>query len=161
MSQLNLLISALDEGHRELAIALDGLSDADVWQRPYPNLLSVGEIVGHVAYGEATWLLPARVGGATVSSVFIDQKFRYYLRQIAQPVTLDMGAKAVAAEISRVHEEIRASILVLDPKLEDSFPGDTTISWGDRIKYMIFHVGYHTGQIYSVRHIFGHKTEDN
>jgi len=25
----------------------------------------------------------------------------------------------------------------------------------------VFHVAYHTGQAYSVRHLLGHETEDN
>lgn len=161
MSQLDLLLSALDEGYRELAIALDELPDEDVWRRPHANLLSVGEIVGHIAYGEATWLLLAGSGEPSVSSSFIDQRFRYYLRQLAEPVSLELGAEALAAEISRVHAEIRQSVLALQPKLEDPFPGESAMSWEDRIKYMIFHVASHTGQIYSARHIFGHKTEDN
>ncbi len=34
-------------------------------------------------------------------------------------------------------------------------------TWGNLVQYQVFHVAYHTGQIYSVRHLLGHETEDN
>ena len=42
-----------DEAHREFAIACEGLADEDLWTRPEPRLLSVGELAGHIAYWQA------------------------------------------------------------------------------------------------------------
>ncbi len=161
MTTLELLISALDEGHRELVIALDGLPDEDVWQRPHDSLLSVGEIVGHVAYWEAVRLASAPNEGSNIKSPVVDRAFRYYTGQIGQPVALSLNSAELTAEIQRVHAEARASLVAANPKLDDPFPGPFQSTWRDCLQYMAFHVAYHTGQVYSARHIFGHKTEDN
>ena len=99
--------------------------------------------------------------GSSIVSPLVSRDFRYYTGQVEQPVELDLGAEALAAEISRVHAEARAALIATNPSLEDPFPGPFQSSWADCLKYMIFHVSYHTGQIYSARHIFGHVTEDN
>jgi hypothetical protein len=161
MTKLELLIAALDEGHRELVIALEGLPDGDVWRRPHANLLSVGEIVGHVAYWEGVRLASAPDEGSTISSPLVDRAFRYYTGQVGAPVVLDLDSATLTAEILRVHAEARAALVALNPELGDPFPGPFQSTWRDCLQYMAFHVAYHTGQIYSARHIFGHETEDN
>lgn len=161
MTKLELLISVLDEGHRELVIALGGLADQDVWTRPNPNLLSIGELVGHVAYWEAVRLASAPNDGSTIESPLINRGFRYYTGQIGQPVVLNVTAEELTREVVRVHSEARAALLALNPDLEDPFPGPYQSTWRDCLQYMGFHVAYHTGQVYSARHILGHTTEDN
>jgi hypothetical protein len=52
MANLELLIKALDTAHWELGEAFKGLSDEDVWKRPHPRLLSVGELASHIAFWE-------------------------------------------------------------------------------------------------------------
>jgi uncharacterized damage-inducible protein DinB len=157
MTTLELLVQGLDEGHRELNIALGGLPDEDLWRRPHPNLLSVGEIVGHVAYWEAN----RTIGDGQVQSPLLDEAFQYYTTQQSQPFTLEMGTKELSAELARIHAIGKASLIALNPNLDDPFPGQFQATWGDCLQYMVFHVAYHTGQIYSVRHMFGHATEDN
>ena len=161
MTDLELLISALDEGHRELVIALEGLPDEDVWRRPHENLLSVGEVVGHVAYWEGVRLASAPDEGSTIASPLVDRAFRYYTGQLGHSVALDLSSAQLIAEIQRVHAEARASLVATNPQLNDPFPGPFQSTWKDCLQYMAFHVAYHTGQIYSARHMFGHVTEDN
>lgn len=43
-------LGLLDEGYYELKFAFEGLADEHVWTRPKPDLLSVGELAGHIAY---------------------------------------------------------------------------------------------------------------
>ena len=46
-------LKLLDLGYYELKIAFEGLADENVWKRPTPGLLSVGELAGHIAFWEA------------------------------------------------------------------------------------------------------------
>jgi hypothetical protein len=163
MSTLEPLIAAWDEGHREFAIALNGLNDEDLWKRAHPKLLSVGELAGHVAYWQAVWTL----GDCTpdpdltqmpLQSPLLNRAFRYYTGTVEEPVCLEIGTARVLEEISRVHEAANAA--VRDKSLDEAYPGMWK-TWGNLVQYQVFHVAYHTGQAYSVRHLLGHETEDN
>ncbi|MBC8064950.1 MAG: DinB family protein [Chlorobia bacterium] len=162
MSTLAPLIGALDEGHREFAIALGGLSDEDLWKRPHPRLLSVGELAGHIAYGQAVWMLGdgadrPDLKDLPIQSPLLDQASRYYLTNVDQEVVLDLTTAQVLEEVAKVHEAAKA---VLAKKGEDD-PHPYWRTWGNLVQYQAFHVAYHTGQAYSVRHLLGHETEDN
>jgi len=163
MSELDTLISAWDEGHREFAIALEGLANEDLWTRAHPRLLSVGELAAHVAYWQAVWVLG---GGADkpdldhlpVKSPLIDHAFRYYTSNVEAPTRLDLGTDQVLAELMRVHDAAKAA--VAGKGKDEPCPGQWG-TWGNIVQYQAFHVAYHTGQAYSVRHLMGHETEDN
>ncbi|MEO7717047.1 MAG: hypothetical protein ABIY70_12660 [Capsulimonas sp.] len=43
-------LEVLDLGYFEAPFAFEGLADENVWKRPAPGLLSVGELAGHIAY---------------------------------------------------------------------------------------------------------------
>lgn len=163
MSTLAPLIDAWDEGHREFDIALGGMPDDELWERAHPRLLSVGELAAHIAYWQAVWVL----GGGNdrpdldqlpVKSPLVDHAFRYYTSTVDHAASLPMGTAEVLEEVRRVHEAAKAAVVGKD--IEDAYPG----MWqtlGNLIKYQVFHIGYHTGQAYSVRHLLGHETEDN
>lgn len=165
MAELGLLIKAWDEGHRELAEAFIGLQDEDVWTRPHPKLLSVGEIAGHIAHWDAVWIagsgLKTNLADLPIQGPLIDPSFRYYTTSALSPVQLEMGAKELWAEVDRVHKEARAIVIKAGPDSEDIPPGYEKMTWGGILQYRAFHVAYHTGQIYSVRHLLGHETVDN
>lgn len=163
MSPLDTLIEAWDEAHREFAIALDNFPEDDLWKRPHPKLLSVGEVAGHVAYWQAVWV----TGGGNdrpdleslpLRSPFLDHAFRYYSNSVDQPAKLDLDSKQVLAEVNRVHDLAKQA--VAGKGKDDPYPGQWG-TWGNLVQYQVFHVGYHTGQAYSVRHLLGHETEDN
>src|SRR5436190_4213918 len=151
-------LSVLELGHYELKIAFEGLADENVWKRPAAGLLSVGELAGHIAFWEAVRLAgegpdPAQ---CRVSSPLIDQRFRYYPATIATPPSeqhLAMTAEQVCRELRRVHEEAVAHFKVLNP-------GPDT-RYGEYLEYAVFHISYHTGQMYSARHLLGEQTPDN
>ena len=164
------LIEAWDEGHREFAIALGGLPDEDLWKRPHPRLLSVGELAGHIAYWQAVWTLgdgnaKPELDQLQIQSPLIDHAFRYYTTSVDQvpntehptPKTSSITTAQVLVEVSRIHEAAKAAIA--GKSKEDPHPQWGT--WGNLIQYQVFHVAYHTGQAYSVRHLLGHETEDN
>lgn len=165
MAKLQALIDALDEGHREFGFALAGLADDKVWVRPHPKLLSIGELAGHIAQWEAV-----RTTGESpkpdlallpIKSILLDPRFAYYTSNVEEPVTLNLGAVALGEEVARVHTEAKAALLRLDPDGSDQVPGWGRWTWGYSLQYMAFHIAYHTGQAYSVRHLLGDTPEDN
>jgi len=163
MSTLTPLIEAWDEGHREFAIALDNLPDADLWKRAHPRLLSVGELAGHVAYWQAVWTMGGgndrpELSEFSIASPLLDHAFRYYTTHVDQPVELDLTTAQVVNEVARIHEAAKAA--AAQREKDDSYPGQWG-TWGNFVQYQAFHVAYHAGQVYSVRHLLGHETEDN
>lgn len=156
MSSLLPLLQAWDEAHREFAIALDGMPDEELWRRPHPRLLSVGELAGHVAY----WQAVRTAGGEenlAAQSPLIDPRFRYYTGSVEAPVVLSLTTEEVLKEVARIHDDAKAA---LGPhELDDPYPGWGT--YGNMVQYQVFHVAYHTGQAYSARHLLGHTPEDN
>ncbi|MEO7715526.1 MAG: hypothetical protein ABIY70_04950, partial [Capsulimonas sp.] len=121
-----------------------------------------------------TYWLAARLAGGgrkpdlekcAVKSPLIDHRFRYYQATLETPPSeehLAMTAQQVCDELLRVYQESLAHFKALGPDPKSSIPGwpdgDT---YDEAIKYSAFHVSYHTGQMYSVRHLLGDTTTDN
>jgi hypothetical protein len=167
MDLVEACLKLLELGYYELKFAFEGLADENVWKRPGPGLLSVGELAGHIAHAEATRLAgegpdPAR---CRVTSPLIDLRFRYYphtLETTPSEQHLAMTAEQVWAEVLRVHEESVADFKALNPDPADAIPGCLSgFTYGEFLKYAVFHVAYHAGQIYSARHLLGESTPDN
>jgi hypothetical protein len=156
MATLEPLIAALDMAHWELGEAFKGLPDEDVWKRAHPRLLSVGELATHIAYWE-----DAGSTGGTSQSPFLEQYARYYTSSVDTQLVLNLGAAALYDEVERVHGTVKAALLAAQPDGEDKNPHRDGWTWRQTIEYTVFHVAYHTGQIYSVRHLLGHETIDN
>lgn len=148
-------LKPMDSAIWELSEAFDGLEDKDVWVRAHPRLLSVGELAAHIAYGEIRWLFPH------LESVLATDAVGYYPHIIDRPFSLEMGAQELYAEVKRVHEACKQHVLAMRPDLTSKLPGRDDWTWGYTLEYMAFHIAYHTGQIYSVRHLLGHETADN
>jgi hypothetical protein len=163
MSTLATLFAAWDESHREFAIALGGTPDGDLWVRAHPKLLSLGELAGHVTYWEASRsdgrgnnLSPEEL---KIKSPLVDPAFRYYTTNVERSVKLGLGTTDILKEMAGVHEQTKAVLAQIDR--DDPYPAFDGATWGQVIEYQIFHIAYHTGQAYSVRHLLGHETEDN
>lgn len=173
-------LTLLELGYYEAKFAFEGLADENVWKRPAPGLLSVGEIAGHIAYWEAVRF--AGEGGVPtpeangislapdltkcrVHSLLIDHRFGYYPTTIATLPSeqhLAMTAEQVCHEFMRVHEEAVADFKARNPRLESTPLGwPSHYTYDEFLKYAVFHVSYHTGQMYSVRHLLGEETPDN
>jgi hypothetical protein len=161
MKNLEQLITAWSEGHWEFSLAFEGLSDEDLWKRADPRLLSVGELAGHVAYCDVVMWGMKGPEESPVKSVIVDKRFAYYTSNIGEPAKLDIGVVEMLNELKRVLEETKASVLALDPDSEDPLPCNEKVTWGQYLRYRVFHIAYHTGQAYSVRHLLGHTTTDN
>ncbi|MBC8101681.1 MAG: hypothetical protein H7Z41_03740 [Cytophagales bacterium] len=172
---LETYLDLLEMDYFEIGEAFKGLSDENVWKRPADSLLSVGEIAGHICYWEASRL--AGGGGnldghaatdtdaCRVSSPLIDSRFAYFPNTLATSPSeehLAMTASDVFRELMRVHTESVAAFRESNPDLDSraaGWPEDVTHK--EKLKYLIFHVAYHTGQIYTARHLLGEKTVDN
>ncbi|RYG40589.1 DUF664 domain-containing protein [bacterium] len=152
----DLLLKALDTAHWELSEALRDLPDEDVWTRPDPRLLSVGELVAHVAYWEARSFF-----GDAFESPLLAGAARYYISNIDAPLRLPLTIGEMWGETERIHEAAKAAFLALSPNLDAKNHYRQDWTWAATLEYQAFHVAYHTGQIYSARHLLGHQTVDN
>jgi uncharacterized damage-inducible protein DinB len=155
MSELAICLKALDSCIFELGEAFTDFPDADLWTRPHPRLLSVGELACHMCRAEANYFSPS-----LESPLFVDQA-RYYPYSIETPTHVDLSASQVYEEMKRVHAACRAALEALNPDLASQNPHREGWTWGYSLEYQAFHLAYHTGQIYSVRHMMGHETPDN
>jgi uncharacterized damage-inducible protein DinB len=62
----------------------------------------------------------------------------------------------------RVHEEAIAHFVAVNPDLTNTAPGwPPNYTYGEFLKYATFHVSYHTGQMFSVRHLLAEETPGN
>lgn len=164
---LDAYLELLEQDYFEVGEAFKGLADENVWKRPAEGLLSVGELAGHMAYWEAVRLAGEGedLARCRVSSPLLDPRFRYYPTTIANPPSeqhLAMTAEQVRSELLRVHNESVAHFKSLNPDTDSRIPGcPTGFTYGEYLKYAVFHNAYHTGQMYSVRHLLGEETPDN
>jgi hypothetical protein len=152
---------AWDSALWEFSLVFEDLEDADLWRRPHPSLLSVGENAAHVVYwavSRATAVNPS----ARIESPLAREEARYYLTSVDTPLVLEMTVAEVEAELARVGKEAKEAFLGVAAPREapagEGMPGD---SLGQVADYMVFHIAYHAGQAFSARHLMGHKTNDN
>lgn len=163
MATIESLIGAWDLGYFELGEAFKEMPDADLWKRPHEKLLSVGEIAGHISYWEGNRMAKA----AMTESPLSHDGFRYYTSQVGEPVALEMGVEALHKEMTRIHEAAKEAVLThkdADPASqmpEGMLPMLGGAAWANTPGYMVFHIAYHTRQIYSARHLLGHEPVNN
>ncbi|MCA1596567.1 MAG: DinB family protein [Chloroflexi bacterium] len=164
---LDAYLVLLDLAYYEVTFAFEGLVDDHVWKRPSETLLSVGELAGHIAYWQANKLAGEGedLAKCRVRSPLIDRQFRYYDTTLATTPSdehLAMTAEQVCRELVRVHEESVSHFRALNPDLGSHPPGSPPhYTYHQFLKYASFHCAYHTGQMYTVRHLLGETTPDN
>lgn len=164
---LQTILKLIDQGYYEAKFAFDGLADQNVWKRPAPGLLSIGEVAGHCAYWEAIRLAGEGedLSKCRVKSPLIDNRFRYYpttLEASPSEQHLAMTSELVCSELLRVHQESISQFKETNPDLNSNIPGDPTgFTYGGYLEYAVLHISYHTGQMYSARHLLGDQTPDN
>lgn len=156
MYDRDLLIRALDLAVWEMGEAFQGLEDRDVWKRPDPRLLSVGELATHASYWEAKSFFEE-----VPESPLTANYSRYYTTSVDNPIESGLGAVAVLDEIKNIHDMCKNKFLSELPDLASNNPHREGWKWGFTLQYQAFHFAYHTGQMYSVRHLLGHTTVDN
>ena len=161
MSFLDTQSQAWDSAFWEFSLVFEDLNDADLWVRPHENLLSIGEITCHIVY-YLTMYANKLAADPMLASPLSVKDASYYLHNVGSPIQLKMSVADVAAEVDRVQRDVKAVFLAStaerDEPLAFNGPGET---FGQFADYMVFHIAYHTGQAFSVRHLMGHKTNDN
>ena len=161
MSFLDTQSQAWDSGFWEFSLVFEDLNDADLWFRPHENLLSIGEITCHIMY-YLTMYANKLAADPMLASPLSVKDASYYLHNVGSPIQLKMSVADVAAEVDRVQRDVKAVFLASTSERDDALafngPGET---FGQFADYMVFHIAYHTGQAFSVRHLMGHKTNDN
>lgn len=171
---LETYLDLLELDYFEISEAFKTLTDENVWKRPADTLLSVGELVGHICYAEASRLgsggdrdddAATNTDNCRVTSPLIDSRFEYYPNTVATSPSkehLAMTANDVFQELMRVHTESVAVFREKNPDLDKGEPDwPEGMTHKENLKYLIFHMAYHTGQIYSVMHLLGEKTVNN
>ena len=98
---------------------MEGLADEDLWKRPHPRLLSIGELAGHIAYYEAI----RTAGPSGIEGPLVDEAFKYYTPNLESPVSLGLSVEEVAQEVARVHQEAKAAVTRVERDSEDSLEG--------------------------------------
>lgn len=154
MDKIDALTRAWDNALWEYTLVFEGLNDDDVWRRPNSNLLSIGELTGHVAY----WMSRLAPGN-TFDSPLVDSRFSYYDRNDA-PIQLELGSEQVLNELKKIHEASKQGVAEVKD-FDATVPWRDDMKWYDTLEYQVFHLAYHCGQAYSVRHLMGHETTDN
>jgi hypothetical protein len=160
-------LKLLEVGYYEIQFAFEGLAEENVWKRPAEGLLSVGELAGHLAYWEAVRLAGEgeSLEKCQVRSPLIDSRFRYYSNTITMPPSEQqqaMTAQQVYEELLRVHQESIRHFQSLNVDPDTYIPGcPNGFTYGEYLQYAVFHIAYHTGQMFSARHLQGEETPDN
>ena len=164
---LEAYIKLLELGYYELQFALEGMAADKVWVRPAPTLLSVGEIAGHIAYWEAVRFAGegSDLAQCKIKSPLVDNRFTYYPHTVPElpgPEHLALSAEDLYAEMTRVHQEAMAAYQEMAPDPDSPIPGcPSGFTYQQYLEYASFHIAYHIGQMYSVRHLLGEETPDN
>jgi len=138
-----------------LRTALDGLSAAELWQRPTPLTNPMLWIYGHVVQARATML-------ALLDDPFETAWTDLFTRGSALH---DASRYPAREDIDRTHRQIvdrlRARFDLLTgedlaaPARGKQLPGARTV--GDQLAFLAFHESYHIGQLAYVRKALGHS----
>jgi hypothetical protein len=168
---LDAYLKPLELCYFEVTEAFKGLADEHLWIRPAPRLLSIGELAAHVAYWEAVRFAGDSDDGSSsrdlsncrVKSPLLDPRFGYYTSTLETSPSKDhlsMTASTVLTELLRVHSEAMANLKARNPAMDGRAPHWHS-DYAELLTYVAFHIAYHTGQMYSVRHLLGETTPDN
>lgn len=163
------LVEAWHWMYFETDLVLGGVHAEHLHRRPAPNLISISEHLAHVARSEASIVCRYLAGQADHewhTSVLRKPIFGWPPTMLESDVDVELASMdldALKGEYLRLHEECYALALTLDLSADCEFQDgwDRVTSVRDRLRIAAYHVGYHAGQIYTVRHLFGEETPEN
>ncbi len=153
----------------ETDLVLQGVSAENLHRRPGPGLLAISEHLAHVARSEGSIIrryLLGEADSAWQSSILTREIFGWPPTMLERPVEPDlarMSLSDLAEEYLGLHERCYEAAqelrLPADHQFTDNW--DRVVTVRDRLRIAAYHVSYHCGQIYSVRHMLGEETPDN
>lgn len=168
-SEVHTLIEAWHWMYFETDLVLGGVKAENLHRRPAPNLISISEHLGHVARSEASIIcryLAGQQDHEWQTTTLTKPIFGWPPTMLESPVDPDlaaMGLEELNAEYLNHHEMCYRLALTLnlspDHEFQDGWDRVTTVR--DRLRIAAYHVGYHAGQIYTVRHLLGEETPEN
>ena len=153
----------------ETDLLFEGLSESNLHRRPAPNLLAISEHVAHVARSEASIFdryLFGRSRESLDDCLFRRGEFGWpptMLEGSVNPELASMTVHGVMDEYLKQHARCYALAKTLALPADHVFDDDwiRVPSVRERLRIAAYHVAYHAGQIYSVRHLLGEVTPEN
>lgn len=168
-TEVKTLIDAWHWMYFEVDLMFEGLRPENLHRRPHPSLLSVSEHCAHLVRSEASIINRYLFGQPEeewADSVMRKRLFGWPPTMLESPVDSElrqMAVNDVKQALLSEHARARDLALTLDLPADHVFQDDwvrcTTV--GDRLRIAAYHVGYHMGQIYTVRHLLGEETPEN
>lgn len=163
------LIDAWHWMYFETDLVLGGIEERHLHLRPAPNLLAVSEHLAHVARSEASIIcryLAGQDDAEWQTSILTRDLFGWPPTMLESPIDPDlarMELPELKKEYLELHERCYRLALSLPLSADHSFEDgwDRVKTVRDRLRIAAYHVAYHAGQIYSVRHMFGEETPEN
>lgn len=167
--ELRHLIEAWHWMYFETDLVLGGVKAENLHRRPAPNLLSISEHLAHVVRSEASIVcryLARQEDSEWANTVLTKPIFGWPPTMLEAPVDAGlaaMGLEELTSEYLNHHDKCYKLALSLDLSADYEFQDgwDRVISVRDRLRIAAYHVGYHAGQIYTVRHLLGEETPEN
>ncbi len=153
----------------EADLLFEGLSESHLHQRPAGNLLAISEHVAHVVRSEASIVERYLLGHPEedwANSLMRQKPFGWPPTLIESPVHPDLAQLSIQdvyESFLSEHRRCLESALKLNRPASYEFDDDwqRCVTVRDRLRIAAYHVGYHAGQIYTVRHLFGEETPEN
>ncbi|MBX3097915.1 MAG: DUF664 domain-containing protein [Fimbriimonadaceae bacterium] len=168
-SEVHQLIEAWHWMYFETDLVLGDVKEENLHRRPAPNLLSISEHLAHVSRSEASIFCRYIAGQPDEewqTSVMTKPIFGWPPTMLEHPVDTELtefDLPSITGEYLRLHEHCYrvAQTIELGPdhRFDDSWERIKTLR--DRLRIAAYHVAYHAGQIYTVRHLLGEDTPEN
>jgi hypothetical protein len=170
MDEWKTLLLVWHDSYRDVEMAFEGLRDEHVHTRIAPGVMAISEMAAHLARSEASITLRYLLGKPAEAwrddSVLLHDRFGWPPDLLLMPVDEQlarMSADEVKSELLRVHavcyQAVERAEIDLDTQFDDGWHEVKTAR--ARLLYAGYHVPYHVGQIYMVRHVLGDSTPDN
>lgn len=169
MIEYQSIVDSLEFNYLDADRALDGVEPSHLHVRINPQTLSISEQVAHIAYCEALgvfgFLDERSQDEWPVESRLLQPTFWYPPEMLNSPIHNDlvtMDLSAIKSEWQNVHRSVVARLRELEQTVDAPMPKawapDKTV--GGHLRYLSYHVAYHVGQIYLMRHLLGETTPE-
>lgn len=170
MRETQVLLSAIEEAYRDAEGAFSGIREENFHRRPSSTILAISEQAVHIAQCEALLLLGALLQKSPsewgITSPLLHEQYDYPPNALAHPIPdtiLTLSPKDIYPELRKVHDFIMQNLKGFDKDADQMVLtpwGETlTVRWC--LTYSAYHVAYHIGQVYCIRHFLGEETPNN
>ena len=167
--ETGLLVEAWHWMYFETDLVLGGIHPEHLHRRPAANLISISEHLAHVARSEASIIFRYLLGKDPEhwpESRLFHERYGWPPTMLESAVNPELAAfslEDLVTEYARCHDLCYQAAKLLETAADHGFNDawDRVVTVRDRLRIAAYHVAYHHGQIYSVRHMLGEETLDN